>query len=318
MDTPSIDTRISASLIFTAAGPEITGGCVEITGGRISHVGQPRPPGSPAAETDRRLRHDRDPRPGKHPLPHQPATGTGTGGRRRPSDLAPSSASGPTRLRCRSPMSRSAPGRARSSRSEAGSQPSPNPGASTSMPPRGRWRRQESGPSSGAAPWTKGWASPRAWRNRRRPVSRPGTSWLALARGRPRDASGSRTPCARSSTAPTSSSSPPPNAPENLGTVVQMHVAEVPEELDHAKATRGVTDGASPLQARGTRAQVPVHPLRLAGRLGTGPAGRDRHPGLTQRRLGHAGARPAPDRRHAGPRASWSVSAPMEPRPTTA
>lgn len=50
MDAPSVDTRISASLIFTAAGPELTGGCVEITGGRISHVG-PAATGAPAAET---------------------------------------------------------------------------------------------------------------------------------------------------------------------------------------------------------------------------------------------------------------------------
>jgi 5-methylthioadenosine/S-adenosylhomocysteine deaminase len=50
MDTPSVDTRISASLIFTAAGPELAGGCVEITGGRISHVG-PAATGAPAAET---------------------------------------------------------------------------------------------------------------------------------------------------------------------------------------------------------------------------------------------------------------------------
>jgi 5-methylthioadenosine/S-adenosylhomocysteine deaminase len=50
MDTPRVDTRIKASLIFTAAGPEIPGGYIEITDGRISHVGQ-APTSQPAAET---------------------------------------------------------------------------------------------------------------------------------------------------------------------------------------------------------------------------------------------------------------------------
>ena len=50
MDSASVDVRINAGLVFTAAGEEIFGGVVEVSGDTISHVGS-KPTEATAVET---------------------------------------------------------------------------------------------------------------------------------------------------------------------------------------------------------------------------------------------------------------------------